>query len=115
LYRIELGQELGKAAERAIGLQGDTSSKDVPIGRVERWCDNTPMRTVGSRTTAGGTLADQRALVRTASALRGTPWLVPRGVYRFASFDEAETWMSETMRRTHAHLSRKTSSASVAP
>ena len=60
-------------------------------------------------------MADQGALVRTAAALRGTPFLVPRGVYRFDSFEEAETWLSETIRRTHERLSRTTSSASAEP
>ena len=52
-------------------------------------------------------------MARTAALLRGTPWLVPRGVYRFASFDEADAWMTETIRRTHERLNPTTSSGSV--
>jgi hypothetical protein len=59
------------------------------------------------------TTDDQRALVRTAAFLQGTPSLVPRGVYRFKTFDEADRWMTETIRHTHARLSRKTSSGSA--
>ena len=71
------------------------------------------MRKVGHRDEVGNAMADQGAMARTAAALRGTPFLVPRGVYRFRTFDEADAWMIEMMRRTHAHLSRKTSPGSV--
>lgn len=49
------------------------------------------MRFVGTRRADGNALDDQGRLARTAALLRGTAALVPRGVYRFASFDEA--WM----------------------
>ena len=71
------------------------------------------MHTVGQRTPEGASWEDQAPLARTAALLRGTPWLVPRGIYRFKSFDEADTWMTETILRTHAHLSRQMSSGSV--
>jgi hypothetical protein len=51
--------------------------------------------------------------MRTAALLRGTPGLVPRGVYRFKTFDEAEAWMNQTIARTHAHLNPPPSSASA--
>ena len=53
-------------------------------------------------------MADQAALARTTALLRGTAQLVPRGVYRFSSFEEADAWMTQMMLRTHAHPSRKT-------
>jgi hypothetical protein len=71
------------------------------------------MHTVGKRHVGGDSLADQGPLARTAALLRGTAWLVPRGVYRFASFNEADAWMTEAILRTHEHLSRKTSSGSA--
>ena len=77
------------------------------------WCDNADVHVVGHRSQDGTGLSDQRALARTAALLRGTAWLVPRGVYRFRSFDEANTWMTETIRRTHERLSRTISSASA--
>lgn len=49
---------------------------------------------------------------RTVNRLRGTG-LIPRGVYRFASHEEADEWMIRTIANTHAHLSSKTSSPSV--
>jgi hypothetical protein len=61
----------------------------------------------------GDGLADQRRLARTSALLRGTAGLVPRGVYRFTSFEEADSWMTETLLRTHAHLNPKTSSGSA--
>jgi hypothetical protein len=72
------------------------------------------MRRVGRRAEGGRALAEQGALARTAALLRGTRWLVPRGVFRFRTFDEADAWMVEMTRRTHERLSRKTSSASAA-
>ena len=40
--------------------------------------------------------------------------LVPRGVYRFSSFEEADAWMTRMMARTHVSRSSTTSSASPA-
>ncbi len=71
------------------------------------------MHSVGTRHVDGASVADQGRLARTAALLRGTAWLVPRGVYRFDSFDEADAWMNEMILRTHEHLSRKTSSGSA--
>jgi len=71
------------------------------------------MRVVGRRRSDGDALADQGRLARTAALLRGTTRLVPRGVYRFSSFVEAEAWLTRTMMRTHALRNRKTSSGSA--
>jgi len=71
------------------------------------------MRCVGTRRIEGVALEDQGRLARTAALLRGTAALVPRGVYRFASFDEADTWMHEMILRTHGRQSPRTSSASA--
>jgi hypothetical protein len=58
-------------------------------------------KTVGRRRIDGGRPG---ALQRTLSALRRTRAVVPRGVYRFASFEEADAWMRRTVARTHASL-----------
>ena len=71
------------------------------------------MLVVGSRRAEGSSLDDQGRLARTAALLRGTAWLVPRGVYRFASFSEADAWMTETILRTRERLNRKTLSNSA--
>jgi multidrug resistance efflux pump len=55
---------------------------------------------------------DAAALQRTLAAVRRTGALVPRGVYRFTSFEEADAWMTRMMARTHASRSSTTSSAS---
>ena len=65
------------------------------------------MKTVGKRAIVGRGITEQAAYVHTAAALRGTTCLVPRGVYRFRTFNEAESWMNTTIRRTHVHLSRR--------
>jgi hypothetical protein len=58
---------------------------------------------------------DPGALQRTLAALRRTDAMVPRGVYRFATFEEADEWMTRMIARTHVSLSSTTSSASLRP
>jgi hypothetical protein len=70
------------------------------------------MKTVGNRRVESGATG---ALQRTMARLRGTGAIVPRGLYRFTSFEEADAWMTRTMARTHASLKSKTSSGSAAP
>jgi len=55
------------------------------------------MLIVGTRSVRGDAWADQGRLARTAALLRGRRGLVPRGVYRFSSFDEADAWMTKMM------------------
>jgi hypothetical protein len=57
-------------------------------------------------------VADVARLQRTLNRLRGAG-LVPRGVYRFSSFDEADAWMLSQMARSAARQSSKTSSPSA--
>jgi hypothetical protein len=74
---------------------------------------NTHMiKTVGRRRMDGG---NRGVLQRTLAAVRRTRAVVPRGVYRFGSFEEADAWMTRTMARTHANLKSKISSGSAAP
>jgi len=69
--------------------------------------------TVGRRASGGDPWTDQGRLKRTAVLLRGTAALVPRGVFRFRSFDEADEWMTRMMIATHERLNPRTSSASA--
>jgi len=69
------------------------------------------IKKVGRRRVEGGSIG---ALQRTLADLRATGALVPRGVYRFSSFEEADAWMTRMMARTHASLKSRTSSGSVA-
>ncbi len=71
------------------------------------------MIVVGDRRVEGTGWDDAARLSRTARLLRGDSALVPRGVFRFTSFDEADTWMTRMMIATHERRSRKTSSASA--
>ena len=68
-------------------------------------------KTVGHRQTDRH---DAAALQRMLAAGRRTGALVPRGVYRFHSFEEADAWMTRMMARTHVSRSSTTSSASPA-
>ena len=72
------------------------------------------MKTVGRRAERLVTLDEARQLLRTAAELRPVDRLVPRGVYRFESFEEADRWLRETMARTLVRHSSKISSGSAA-
>ncbi|MBW2184593.1 MAG: hypothetical protein JRF49_12120 [Deltaproteobacteria bacterium] len=52
-------------------------------------------------------LEDARRLQRTINRLRGYA-LIPVGVYRFKTFQEADQWMIKTIASTHASLNLKT-------
>jgi hypothetical protein len=52
-------------------------------------------------------------LLRTAWALRGTRGLAPRGLFRFTTFEEAQTWLRSEMSQRSALQPSKTSDASV--
>jgi hypothetical protein len=60
------------------------------------------MKVVGRRNTDSFSWDELRRLTLTAEVLRGTSKLVPRGVYRFHTFEEADKWMIEMIARTHA-------------
>ena len=55
---------------------------------------------------------DCATLQRTLNRLRGTG-LVPRGVTRFATFEEADAWMTRQIVATHARRSSRTSPPSA--
>jgi len=71
------------------------------------------MVVVGNRSERGDPWADQGRLARTAAVLRGGAGLVPRGVYRFSSFEEADQWMTKMMIAARERRSPTTSSASA--
>jgi multidrug resistance efflux pump len=74
--------------------------------------DRIVVKTVGHRKTQKH---DPAALQRMLAAVRRTGALVPRGVYRFSSFEEADAWMTRMMARTHVSRNSKTSPDSGAP
>jgi len=59
-------------------------------------------------------LRDSAILQRRLNALRGNA-LVPRGVYRFASHEEADAWMTLRIAATHARQSSGTSPQAPCP
>ena len=69
---------------------------------------------VGRRRQRRGDWEDVRRLLATAASLRPFPGLVPRGVYRFVRFEEADTWLNRTIARTLARRKSRTSSGSAA-
>ena len=70
------------------------------------------MKVVSKRASGARVLDDVARLQRTLNRLRGRG-LVPRGLYRFSSFEEADRWMMSQIARSAAHLSSKTSSPSA--
>ena len=70
-------------------------------------------KVVGRRKLPAASLENMTRFNRTVAFLRGTVAIVPRGVYRFRTFEEADQWMSKRMARTHALRTRATLSASV--
>jgi len=69
--------------------------------------DDMKMKIVGRRQD-GPLLEEIRGLQKLSNQLAGKA-LIPRGVYRFKSFKEADTWMINEMARTHVRLNSKTS------
>ena len=72
------------------------------------------MKIVTRRRPREDALRDSAILQRTLNALRGNA-LVPRGVYRFASHEEADAWMTLQIAATDAQLSSATSPRSAVP
>ena len=67
-----------------------------------------PLKRLSHRAEGDDTLRDAEILLRTINRLRGRA-LVPRGLYRFPTHEEADEWMLREMARTHARRSSKTS------
>jgi len=72
------------------------------------------MKTVGRRKPEGSDVwSAVRQLTETAERIRGTRALVPRGVQRFTTFEEAHEWMLEMIASTHVSRGRKISPKSA--
>ncbi len=57
------------------------------------------MKTVGRRAEGGDPVEEARVLQRTMLSIRGRD-LVPRGVYRFLTHEEADEWMTREIVNT---------------
>jgi hypothetical protein len=86
------------------GTMGDGSAGHSGPDRVKQ---------VGRRRQPPTDWEDVDRLLRTAAALRPFPALVPRGVYRFRSFEEADAWLTKTIARTLVRRRSRTSPGSV--
>ncbi len=58
------------------------------------------MKVVGRRQPSRGGLVEADRLFKTVLALRGDRKFIPRGVYRFHSFEEAAEWSIQMMARS---------------
>ena len=65
------------------------------------------MKTVTRRRGPADPLRDSAILQRTMNRLRGAG-LVPKGVYRFGTHEEADEWMTRQIVATHARRNSKT-------
>lgn len=66
-----------------------------------------PIKRISRRREGEDPLRDIAILQRTINRLRGGD-LVPRGVYRFGTHEEADEWMMRQMAATHARRSSRT-------
>lgn len=57
------------------------------------------VKTVGRRTPGRGGLEKSAALLELTVQLRGDKPFIPRGVYRFKSFEESDAWAMRMMTR----------------
>jgi hypothetical protein len=67
--------------------------------------DELPMKVVGRRRWRGG-LAATAGLLEIALRLRGDKPFIPKGVYRFASFEESDAWSLTMLTRPRKHAPR---------
>ena len=67
------------------------------------------MKILGKRQGKASSVEDARILQKTMNVLQGGA-LIPVGLYRFDSFQEASRWMTQQIAITHAHRKSKTSS-----
>lgn len=91
--------------------------KSVMMDRIVHGTEQGPPtggKIVGRRRQPRIDWEDVRRLLETAASLRPTRDLVPRGVYRFESFEEADAWLNGTIARTLARRKSATSSGSAA-
>jgi hypothetical protein len=112
-------------SRRALRIQRIEALRTEGAGaetlRSPRYCCNIvcvpkPFRvkTVGRRKVDGPEVWEAvRQLTETAEQIRGSRALVPRGVHRFRTFEEAHEWMMEKIASTHASHGRKTSRKSA--
>ena len=70
------------------------------------------MKILGKRRDNPSTIEDVRVLQHTMNVLQGGA-LVPVGLYRFNSFQEADQWMIKQIAATHARRKSKISSRSA--
>lgn len=64
------------------------------------------MKVVTKRKGIEDPVEDSRILQRTLNRIRGNA-LVPAGVYRFRTFEEADQWMIKMIANTHVRRSSK--------
>lgn len=57
------------------------------------------MKVLGRRTMPTGGIKAAKNLQETLRHIRGNRPFVPRGVYRFQSFEEADTWLMKMLTR----------------
>jgi hypothetical protein len=63
------------------------------------------MKVVGQRRWRGG-LAAAAGLLELSLRLRGDKLFIPKGVHRFASFEESDAWLLKMLTRPRKHAHR---------
>ena len=80
----------------------------MPTSRSRQVPDELPIRRISRRDEGEDVLRDVAILQRTMNRLRGSS-LVPRGIYRFESHEDADRWMMEQIVANHVRPNLKTS------
>jgi hypothetical protein len=78
------------------GLFEGVPSKDKPLTKV-----------VGRRKPARVDVGSFDSMQKMVNALRAGRGLVPKGVYRFHTFEEADAWLIRTMAENSSRASRR--------
>jgi hypothetical protein len=75
-------------------------------GTTPPWeADSLPTKVVGRRKAVAG-FAGAETLLRLAVELRGGRPFVPKGVHRFATFEESDAWLIRMMTRSSSPAPR---------
>ena len=77
---------------------------DTLLGNVHMMKNKYFQKVVGKRSFACGSGVEANdGFFRLVSALRGNKPFIPRGVYRFKTFEESDAWQIRMMARTSNH------------
>jgi hypothetical protein len=87
------------------GVEYYAVGRMAELRRVAPASDELPMKVVGRRQWRGGLVASA-GLLELALRLRDGKPFIPKGVHRFASFEESDVWFLTMLTRLQKHAPR---------